>query len=47
MEKVNVERFIYAFTGSTQDDYLQKIINEWQEYLAAGGDPDKYSTKEK
>lgn len=43
MDEVNVDKLIYAFTGLTKDDYLQKIIDEWQEYLAAGGDPEKYS----
>ena len=42
MDSTNAESLIYAFTGKTKDEYLDLIIQEWNEYLAAGGDPDNY-----
>jgi len=46
MDNANIEKFIYAFTGDTKEDFLEKVIKEWNDYLAAGGDPGKYNTAE-
>ncbi len=42
MNNIDSERFVYAFTGKTKDEYLTGIIKEWNDYLAMGGDPSKY-----
>jgi hypothetical protein len=47
MDNASVEKFIYAFTGGTKDDFLERVIKEWEDYLAAGGDPDKYIKENK
>lgn len=44
MDNASIEKLIYAFTGDTKDDYLEKVIREWNDYLAAGGDPNKYDS---
>ncbi len=46
MDGIDAGRFIYAFTGQSKDEYLDYVIKKWEEYLAAGGDPDKYMTAE-